>query len=137
MKINQIGLNNLRFEGAEEIEDEGRLEWREGIIQSMKKIGNYNSSHGKIEIIDNRLFKTEISFPSDISEGTYIVDTLLLNEEKVVGSKRSFINVSKSGLGEKVYLFATKNSLIYGAFAVLMAMLFGFLVNELIRRINA
>ncbi|MBF95963.1 MAG: hypothetical protein CFH34_01140 [Alphaproteobacteria bacterium MarineAlpha9_Bin4] len=137
LKINQIGLNNLRFEGAEEIEDEGRLEWREGIIQSMKKIGNYNSSHGKIEIIDNRLFKTEISFPSDISEGTYIVDTLLLNEEKVVGSKRSFINVSKSGLGEKVYLFATKNSLIYGAFAVLMAMLFGFLVNELIRRINA
>ena len=137
LKINQIGLKNLRFEGAEEIEDEGRLEWREGIIQSMKKIGNYNSSNGKIEIIDNRLFKTEISFPSDISEGTYIVDTLLLNKEKVIGSKRSFINVSKSGLGEKVYLFATKNSLIYGAFAVLMAMLFGFLVNELIRRINA
>ena len=137
LRINQIGLENLRFEGAEEIEDEVRLEWRNGIIQSMKKTGNYHSSYGKIEIIDNRLFKTEISFSSDISEGTYIVDTLLLNNEVVIGSKRSFINVSKSGLGEKVYLYATKNSLIYGVFAVLIAMLFGFLVNQVIRKINA
>ena len=45
----------------------------------MKKIGNYFSTSGKIEIIDDRLFKTEIAFPSDIAEGTYIVDTLLLN----------------------------------------------------------
>ena len=59
------------------------------------------------------------------------------NNEEVIGSKRSFINVSKSGLGEKVYLFATKNSLIYGVFAVLISMLFGFLVNEVIRKINA
>ena len=137
LSINQIGLENLRFEGAEEIEDKARLEWRQGIIQSMKKIGNYHSSNGKIEIIDQRLFKTKIPFSSDISEGTYIVDTLLLNNEEVIGSKRSFINVSKSGLGEKVYLFATKNSLIYGVFAVLMAMFFGFIVNEVIRKINA
>ena len=137
LRINQIGLENLRFEGAEEVEDEARLEWRKGIIQSMKKTGNYHSSHGKIEIIDQRLFKTEISFSSDISEGTYIVDTLLLNNGEVIGSKRSFINVSKSGLGEKVFLFANKNSLIYGFFAVLIAMFFGFLVNEVIRKINA
>ena len=33
LSINQIGLENLRFEGAEEIEDKSRLEWRKGIIQ--------------------------------------------------------------------------------------------------------
>ena len=73
-------------------------------IQSYEKTGNYHSSNGKIEIIDKYLFKTEISFSSDISDGTYIVDTLLLNNGEVIGSKRSFINVSKSGLGEKVFL---------------------------------
>ena len=137
LRINQIGLQNLRFEGAEEIEDDKRLEWREGIIETMKKMGNYNSLRGEIEIIDQYLFKTEISFSSDISEGKYIVDTLLLKNEEIIGSKRSFINVSKSGLGEKIYMFATENSLIYGFFAVLIALFFGFLVNELIRRINA
>ncbi len=137
LKINQIGLKNLRFEGAEEIEEKERLKWREGIINSMKKMGNYFSTSGKIEIIDDRLFKTEITFPSDIAEGTYIVDTLLLNNVSVIGSKRSFINVSKSGIGEKVYLFAAENGLLYGIFAVIVAMLFGFLVNEVIRKIYA
>ena len=99
LKINQIGLENLRFEGAEEIEEEERFLWRSGIIESMKKMGNYHSQSGKIDIIDERLFKTEISFPSDITEGTYIVDTLLLKDQSVIGSKRSFINVSKSGFG--------------------------------------
>ena len=105
--------------------------------RNYEKNGNYNSLRGEIEIIDQYLFKTDISFSSDISEGTYIVDTLLLKNEEIIGSKRSFINVSKSGLGEKIYMFATKNSLIYGFFAVLIALFFGFLVNELIRRINA
>ena len=73
----------------------------------------------------------------DISDGKYIVDTLLLNNEEVIGSKRSFINVSKSGIGEKVYIFASENSLIYGIFAVLIAVSFGFLVNEVMRKINA
>ena len=45
-----------------------------------------------------------------------MVDTLLLNNDSVIGFKRSFINVSKSGLGEKVYLFATENGLLYGIF---------------------
>ena len=103
----------------------------------MKKMGNYFSTSGHIEIIDDRLFKTEITFPSDIAEGIYIVDTLLLNNVSVIGSKRSFVNVSKSGIGEKVYLFATENGLLYGILAVIAAMLFGFLVNEVIRKIYA
>ena len=37
LKINQIGLDNLRFEGAEEIMDNKRREWRNGIIETMKK----------------------------------------------------------------------------------------------------
>ena len=53
----------------------------------MKKMGNIFLSNGKIEIIDDRLFKTEITFPSDITEGIYIVDTLLLNNVSVIGSK--------------------------------------------------
>jgi len=137
LKINQIGLENLRFEGAEEIEEIERAKWRNGIIDSMKKMGNYFSKNGNIDIIDEHLFKTEISFPSDIAEGVYIVDSLLLKNDSVIGSNRSFINVSKSGLGEKVYLFATEKGLLYGIFAVIAAMLFGFSVNEAIRKINA
>ena len=99
-------------------------------------MGNYFST-GHIEIIDDRLFKTEITFPSDIAEGIYIVDTLLLNNVSVIGSKRSFVNVSKSGIGEKVYLFANRKWFALWYICSYCSNAFWFLVNEVIRKIYA
>ena len=76
-------------------------------------------------------------FGSDILEGQYIVDTLLLKSGNVVGARRSFINVSKSGLGAKIHTLANYNSLLYGVFAIILALLFGFLANIIIRKVNA
>ena len=81
--------------------------------------------------------KTELNFSSEIIDGEYIVDTLLIKEGNVIAVKRSFINVSKYGLGEKIYTMATEESLIYGLLAVFFALVFGFTVNETIRRFNA
>ena len=135
--INQIGLNNLRFEGAEEDEITDRRLWKNGIIKTMLKQGRYSDEIGKINISKNKLFKTELYFGSDILEGEYIVDTLLLKSGNVVGARRSFINVSKSGLGAKIHSLANYNSLLYGFFAVTLALLFGFLANLIIRKVNA
>ena len=135
--INQIGLANLRFEGAEDLETRERDSWKRGIIDTMVKLGRYNSENGNINISKSKLFKTEFNFSSDILEGEYIVDTLLLKSGNVIGAKRSFINVSKSGLGEKIYKFSSENSMIYGIFSVLFALIFGFTANLFMRKINA
>ena len=136
LQINQIGLNNLRFAGAEEVETLQRNSWKEGIIDTMIKLGRYTPEIGNIEITKGKLFKTEFNFSSDILEGEYIVDTLLLNSGNVIGAKRSFIDVSKSGVGEKIFKIAGENSLEYGIFSVLFAILFGFFANLIIRKIN-
>ena len=135
--INQIGLANLRFEGAEDLESRERDSWKRGIIDTMVKLGRYNSENGNINISKSKLFKTEFNFSSDILEGEYIVDTLLLKSGNVIGAKRSFINVSKSGLGEKIYKFSSEYSMIYGIFSVLFALIFGFTANLFMRKINA
>ena len=134
--INQIGLNNLRFEGAEEMEKERRDSWKKGIIDSMVKLGRYTSKNGNINISKNKLFKTEFEFSSDILEGEYIVDTLLLKSGNVIGAKRSFINVSKSGVGEKIYKMSNEQSLVYGLVAVFFALAFGFVANLITRKVN-
>ena len=134
LHINQIGLNNLRFEGAEEDEINDRRLWKNGIIKTMLKQGRYSDEIGKINISKNKLFKTELYFGSDIIEGEYIVDTLLFKSGNVVGARRSFINVSKSGLGAKIHSLASYNSLLYGFFAVILALLFGFLANLIVRK---
>ena len=134
--INQIGLANLRFEGAEDLESRERDNWKKGIIDTMVKLGRYNSENGSINISKSKLFKTEFNFSSDILEGEYIVDTLLYKSGNVIGAKRSFINVSKSGLGEKIYKFSSENSMIYGISSVLFALIFGFAANLFTRKIN-
>ena len=48
-------------------------------------------------------------------------------------TRRSFINVSKSGYGEKIYKKQWK-IVFYGLMSVLFAMIFGFTVHETIRR---
>ena len=137
LRINQIGIKNIRFEGAEEKEKEERNYWIEGIVTSMIEAERYNPKQGIIKLSDNRLFKTELNFSAELVDGEYLVDTLLLKDGSVVAARRSFINVSKSGYGEKIYKMSNNNKLSYGLIAVFFALVFGFLVHESIRRFNA
>ena len=135
LQINQVGIENIRFAGAEEQEE--RSSWVNGIIKSMIEAGRYNPEQGLIQISDKRLFKTELNFSAELVDGQYLVDTLLLKEGSVIAARRSFINVSKTGYGEKIYKMAHGNSLLYGLTAVFFAFIFGFIVHEITRRVNA
>ncbi len=137
LQINQVGIKNIRFEGAEEKENDERKNWIDGIIDNMVKSKRYIPEEGMIEISDKRLFKTELNFSGELVDGEYLVDTLLLKDGSVIAARRSFINVSKSGYGEKIYRMAMENSLTYGLIAVFLAMLFGFIVHDTMRRFNA
>ena len=58
LRINQIGIKNIRFEGAEEEVKKERDLWRKGITNTMIKLGRYIPQPGSIHISNNRLFKT-------------------------------------------------------------------------------
>ena len=135
LQINQVGIENIRFAGAEEQVE--REIWVNGIIKSMIEAGRYNPKQGLIQISDKKLFKTELNFSAKLVDGQYLVDTLLLKDGNVIAAKRSFINVSKSGYGEKIYKMANNNSLFYGLTAVFFAIIFGFIIHEITRRLNA
>lgn len=135
--INQIGIKNLRFEGGEEKTKAERESWKDGIIESMVKLERYFPEQGKVHLSNNKLFKTELNFSSEIIDGEYLVDTLLLNNGNVTAARRSFVLVSKSGFGEKIFKTASERGLTYGILAVLSALFFGFIIHETIRRFNA
>ena len=137
LQINQVGVKNLRFSGAEDQEKELRNAWIQGIISSMTKSGRFNPKEGIIRVSDKRLFKTELNFSAELVEGQYLVDTLLLKNGSVIAARRSFINVLKSGYGEMIYKMAKEQSLIYGLMSVMFALGFGFVVHESVRRLNA
>ena len=130
-------LTLLAIQALEEKEKEERSYWIDGIVSSMVEAERYNPEQGIIKLSDKRLFKTELNFSAELVDGEYLVDTLLLKEGNVIAARRSFINVSKSGFGEKIYKTAKNNRLSYGFISVFFAIVFGFFVHESIRRLNA
>ncbi len=132
--VNQIGIENIRFAGAEEMKEIDREMWAKGLTDSMVRSKRYIKKLGKVELTDNTLFKTEVVFPSVIPSGTYTVDTLLLREGNVIGAKRTLIKVSKSGIGAEVFNLAHSASLLYGIMAVVLALLVGWIANVVVRK---
>ena len=132
--INQVGIQNLRVEGLEELPYEERREWRDALFSFMVENGRYKPNASNIKVVDNKLFRTEIEFPSSTPTGTYTVDTLLIRSSKVEGAWRALIKVKKSGLGAKIYSFSYSHGLIFGIFAVFAAIAIGLAANEAAKR---
>ena len=62
LQINQVGIKNLRFEGAEEKEIEERNMWIDGIINSMIISHRYNPKLGKITFLIKDYLKPNLIF---------------------------------------------------------------------------
>lgn len=132
--INQVGIKNLRVEGMEELPSKERNEWRNALFSYMIESGRYRPEISKIKVIDDRLFRTEIEFPSTTPTGTYTVDTLLIRDSKVEGAWRALIKVKKSGLGAKIFNFSYSNGFMFGVLAVFFAIAIGLAANEAAKR---
>jgi uncharacterized protein (TIGR02186 family) len=84
---------------------------------------------GKVSFIGERLFRTTIEFPSNVPTGTYLVQVFLVRDKDVVSGQTTPLVVSKVGLDADVFGFAGRQPVLYGAIAVLTAMVAGWLAS--------
>ena len=87
-----------------------------------------------IEKIDNKLFQTRIFFPAKSTPGEYKVNVYQIKNNLILNNKEKIITLKKSGIGSQIYNFAHKNATAYGLFAIIFAVLSGFLAATLFRR---
>jgi uncharacterized protein (TIGR02186 family) len=83
----------------------------------------------KVNFIGERLFRTTIEFPSNVPTGTYLVQVFLVRDKDVVGGQTTPLVVSKVGIDADVFGFAGRQPAVYGAIAVGIAMLAGWLAS--------
>ena len=88
----------------------------------------------EIENIDNKLFQTRIFFPAKSIPGEYKVNVYQIKDNLILNNKEKVITLKKSGIGNQIYNFAHKNAAAYGLFAIIFAVLSGFLAATLFRR---
>ena len=106
--------------------------WKSNFVR-IKKNKNLFKEY-EIENIDNKLFQTRIFFPSKSIPGEYKVNVYQIKDNLILNNKEKVITLKKSGIGNQIYNFAHKNAAAYGLFAIIFAVLSGFLAATLFRR---
>ena len=126
--LHQLGLDHLR------VGTRGRVrgdleEFKKALLRTQTRDGLFADAPGRVDFLGERLFRTTISFPSNVPTGTYNVEVFLIRDKEVVAAQTTPLVISKIGLDAEVYDFANRRSLFYGIIAVLTAMMAGWLAS--------
>lgn len=100
---------------------------RAALIETMRSRGLYRESTTGVSVLGGRLFRTDVVFPADVPTGAYFVEVYEVRDSQLVGAQTTPLTVRKVGLEAQLYRFAHEQSVYYGAAAVLVAFLAGFL----------
>jgi len=106
--------------------------WKNNFVR-IKKRKNLFKEY-RIEKIDNKLFQTRVFFPAKSIPGEYKVNVYQIKNNLILNNKEKIITLKKSGIGNHIYNFAHNNAAAYGLFAIIFAILSGFLAATLFRR---
>jgi uncharacterized protein (TIGR02186 family) len=129
LSLNQLGLDNLhiaRTRGPMRQED---VPFRTALIEQQQREKLFGNATGKVEFLGDRLFRSNLDFPSNVPTGTYIVQVFLLRNKAVVAGQTVPLFISKIGVDAEVYNLADRRATIYGVVAVVTAIVAGWLAS--------
>jgi uncharacterized protein (TIGR02186 family) len=96
----------------------------------------YDQGVADVQLMSNRLFRTELHFPANVPTGTYMVEVYLFRDGQVTSAEIVPLTISKIGIGAEIYDFAHGPlALLYGVLAVLLAASAGWLAGAVFRRV--
>jgi uncharacterized protein (TIGR02186 family) len=126
--FHQLGLDNLRFGTRGKVKDDVN-EFRTALIRTQQREGVFADTVGKVDFLGERLFRTTVTFPSNVPTGTYTVEVFLIRDKEVVAGQTVPFSVTKVGVDAQIYDFADRRAALYGLVAVLGAALAGWLAS--------
>ncbi|EWY40423.1 hypothetical protein N825_34530 [Skermanella stibiiresistens SB22] len=133
----EIGLSHLRLPPAAP----GRAapdtvrEFREALIRNKQELGLYNTTHGQVAFLGERLFRTNVYFPANVPTGAYTVTAYLIRDGDVVSAQTTPLAVSKVGFSAEIFEFAVRQSTFYGISAIIFAVAAGWLAGAIFRKV--
>ena len=115
------------------IEQKNLQNWNENLIK-IKYSDNLFKEY-RFENIDNKLFQTRVFFPANSIPGEYKVVIYQVKNKILTNKKNKIINIKKSGIGEKIYIFAHNQPSTYGLLTIIFAVLSGLIAASAFRRL--
>jgi uncharacterized protein (TIGR02186 family) len=132
----QIGLDNIRMVSVDEkaTADE-MIEFRKALVRLKVADNLYNEGLESVNMMSNRLFRTELHFPANVPTGTYFVEVYLFRNGNVTSAEIVPLNISQAGAAAEIYLFAHNLAPLYAVLAILVAIMAGYAAGAVFRRV--
>lgn len=129
-----IGLDALDIR-VEKNEDTQTLDsFREALVRNRQAGGHFPLSPKPVTFISDDFFRVDFHVPADVPTGTYLVDTLLFKDGKVIDKRETRLRVAQVGFSADVHNFAYQSGFLYGLLAVGLALIFGAAAHLFFRR---
>lgn len=131
---NGFGLDQLAFQPEMRKSMTEINRFNEALIQKKQLQGLFALGTHQIKHVGPQLFRSRISIPPNVPIGEYLVTTYLIRDQAVIAQDTQRLFVHQAGLTGMITNFAHHNALLYGLFAVLLAITAGWISNEIFRR---
>ncbi len=134
--IYELGLKHMHLSPSGEIVNSDQRRFVAGLVDLNERNGLYRQSAGNLTITDNVLYRAYLDIPSSVPVGRYTAETLLIrNGRVIVADDKVEIDIQKTGFEQFVTILSQNYSFLYGAFAVFISLLLGWLAGVVFRRL--
>jgi len=105
-----------------------------GLSRNMNDNGLWQLQPAAISTQQDMLFRAQLSLPSNVPTGDYLVRVLHFRDGVAISEKTTDMSIRKAGLSALIYRFAHEYSVFYGLFAIAFAVASGWLAAAAFRR---
>lgn len=109
-------------------------EFRESYRRLKRSSGLYQTAPNGVRFVSASLFRATLKLPVNIPDGVHLVHAYLFKTGQLIAQKELPLRVVKTGLEEQITQAAHERSLLYGIFAVLLAIITGWGASLIFRR---
>ena len=126
----------IRSVGTASMTDEPQ-EYVDALIRIRTEHEDYQVLEGAVTLTEQTLFKTRISLPSDVTEGSYNTRVFLLRDGHVVSRFDTALDVRKVGLERWLFTLSRQQPLLYGLLSLAIAVIAGWGASAAFRAIRS
>ncbi|PWL18921.1 TIGR02186 family protein [Falsochrobactrum shanghaiense] len=130
-----VGVNNFYLVPEDPSTLSGNIPAFADELRAIKiRQGLYSQSIGGVEFVSRTLFRATLNLSANVPVGRHRARALLFRHGVFLREANASLEIVKAGLEQSIYDAAHKNSLLYGLFAVFLAITTGWLGRLLFRK---
>lgn len=130
-----LGPANRHFEPEDPLANPTSIEDFTAALRELKKTtGLYSENFGGVQFLSSNLFRATLPLAPNVPVGTHKARAFLFKNGVFIGESSAQLAIVKSGFEQWIFRAANQHGFAYGIFAVMLAMLTGWLGRIVFRK---